>query len=259
MFYKKLNKTFIVALCLSGLLIAPTHSIASVTELATEVSTYQNSLTPFTATYKASIKGLSATLTRTLSNKEDGLWQLQNNASIFLATIKESSLLKVNQHRVEPLSYNYKNPLSSKKNSALQFDWQMKNVRDTNDRSAKPLPLKNNSYDKLSFQMQLRMDLMQKGKAYNNKTYHLVDKNRLKTYNVERLGEEQVTTPAGKFTAVKLKQFRPGKNKHTLIWLAKDWQYIILKLERFEDGKSENSLELQEAVINGKPLTTSNS
>ena len=238
--------------CLS-LLSLSFASQASVSDIDEEQpqTPQQTQFFPYQATYKANIKGLSATLTRTLSNKSDGLWQLENNASLFLAKIEESSLFKIHTTNIEPLSYHYKNPLSSKRNSNLQFDWAQRNVRDGNNA---PIKLKKNSFDKLGFQIQLRMDLIQQGDLFNNKTYHLVDKDRLKTYRVERLGEEMIKTDAGEFNTVKLKQFRPGKNKHTIIWLAKDWQYLIVRLERFEDGKSENSLQIQEATFNGKPL-----
>lgn len=251
----KTLKTLSLRSCLA-LLCFSLNSQASVTDISDNQTTTEETfqLSPYQATYKANIKGLSATLTRTLNNKSDGLWLLENNASLFLANIEESSLFKISQQNIEPLSYHYKNPLSSKRNSDLQFDWAQNNVRNGNNA---PLTLKKNSFDKLGFQMQLRMDLIRQGDSFKHKTYHLVDKDRLKTYRVERLSEENITTDVGEFKTVKLKQFRPGKNKHTIIWLATDWQYLIIRLERFEDGKSENSLQLKEANFNGKPLIAS--
>ncbi|MGK0441600.1 MAG: hypothetical protein ACJA0N_001400 [Pseudohongiellaceae bacterium] len=226
------------------------HSVPTLGPNFTDIN-----LRPYKAIYKADIKGLSATLTRSLDHRGDGLWQLQNDASVFFSTIKERCLLQITPQGIESLNYHYKNPLSSKRNSSLKFDWANNNVQDSHNKGT-ILNLKNNSYDKLSFQLQLRMDLIQQGQHFKSKQYHVVDKDRFKTYRVERVSEELIVTPAGTFKAIKLKQYRPGKNKHTFIWMAKDWQYIILRLERFKKGNREHSLELLEMKINGKAINT---
>lgn len=228
-------------------LSTPSASVAETNAAAKPItSAYQ-------ARYKAKIKGFSATIERSLKTKDDGLWQLSNNATMFLASIKETSLFKMADSQVTPLNYLYSNALSSKHNSELDFDWKNLIARDSKKKN-NSLTLSEHTFDKLSFQIQLRLDLIKEGSNFTDKSYNVIDKNRIKTYQVEKLGEEKLTTAAGTFATIKLKQYRPGKNKHTFIWLAKDWQYLILRLQRFENNSSGDSIELEKATLNGKRL-----
>ena len=209
-------------------------------------------LSPYTATYTSRLNGFSAELKRHLKKSDNNQWSLSNKSTILFSDFEERSSFFISDNRLKSINYHYKNPLSSKRNSSLRFDWENKKVTETKKKSSSPLDLSDETLDKLTFQVQLRLDLMNQGSNFKDKTYHLVEGNRLKLYTITYLGEETITTPAGTFTAAKIKQQRPGKDKHTLIWLAKDWQYFILKIERFEKEESRYKLELQSASLGGR-------
>ena len=207
------------------------------------------------AVYTGEYNGISAKLQQTLSAVSNIEWQMENKLSVFWMDLKEKARFAMVSQQLMPLTYSYDNPLSRKRNSELSFDHQSNTVFDKKH-SEKPLALKNNSFDTLSFQTKLRMDLL-KTPNFEQQVYHLVDRTRLKSYNIKKLGEEVIETPAGKFNAVKLEQRRGEHNKHTLIWLAKNWDYFVLRIQRIKDGKVAYQIDLKEATLGDtaiKPL-----
>jgi hypothetical protein len=98
----------------------------------------------------------------------------------------------------------------------------------------------------------LRYDLQVLGKP---NPYDIVDRKRLKQYRFELLGEELVETPIGKLNTVKLKRLRKeGSPRETIIWLAKDWDFLLTKIHQKENGKSYEII-LSEGELAGKPIT----
>ena len=213
----------------------------------------QTTLKPYQALYSIKVRGFSADMEQTLSKNNQQQWQLSSYASVLFADIKESATFSEVNNQITPHSYNYANQLSSKKNSQLVFNPEQQTVFD-GLHSQKDLPLPKNSYDRLSFQAQLYLDVINSA-GFTEKTYHLVDRNELKTYQVSKLAEETIATPLGTFNALKLKQSRSGRDDYTLIWLAKDWDYFLLRIKRITEDKKGYQLNLKSAIVDGKRLT----
>lgn len=210
-------------------------------------------LTPYTASYESKVKGVPTELKRSLKQTEDGHWSLKNKTSLLFADFTEQASFFVQKDYLKPIKYQYKNPMSKKRDSKLRFDWE-KNLVTESAKSTPPLTLKDGMLDKLTFQEQLRQDVMTLGNQFKERTYTLIDQGRTKTYNTRYEGEETITTPAGEFAAAKIKQYRSGKEKYTMIWLAKDWQYFIVRIELFEKGESRYKIALQSASIGGRKM-----
>ena len=220
-------------------------------------------LTPYQASYDAEIKGWSATLQRSLSalpGDANGQpqWQLRNQASIMLAGFEERSRFNFQQGQITPLRYEYDNHLSSKRSKTIQFDWQQQQLNTRKGKKSQQLPLagKGEVFDQLSYQLQLRLALMA-NPALQQISYTIADTGKFKQYHVKAIGEEWLQTPLGKIKTLKLEQHRSGKDRRTVIWLAPEWQYLIVRLQRFEGGQSEQLIALKEATMAGKKLAPS--
>jgi len=209
-------------------------------------------LSPYRASYRINYHNIGSTLKRQLKKSGDNRWQLSNSLELFLVGFNESSLLRLDNQQIVPLRYNFENELSSGRNSDLHFNWEAGTVTDpARNHSSK---LASNTLDSLSFQLQLRQDMITANGQLTDKVYQLAVGKRVKNYRVTLLGEENLTTPAGTFLASKLQQYRPGKNRYTTIWLAKEKQYFLLRLDRVENQQTTYSLELNKAMIDGLPL-----
>lgn len=204
----------------------------------------------FDATYETSYKFMSARGERKLDALPDGRWQMQNNARVLMVNVIERSSFKLVDGNVTSLTYDFINPLSEDRSLSLAFDWNENNA--TNLGSKIKIPLAPNVYDKLSYQVQMQMDVCANPDKFAGKDYTLVDRNKLKTYRVELVGREVSKTPSGMLSTIHLKQFRPDKRdgKDTQIWLAADWQCLLVRLDQF-DGGEMISLKLVKAKVNG--------
>lgn len=204
---------------------------------------------PFTATYKAKYRGISVTAIRSLETLENGLQRFSFNADSFLADLKENSDFSWSNDHIVPTAYLYeRGGLGRDRKAELLFDWNKMEV--VNNVQNKPwrMSIPEGALDKLSYQLQLRTDLI------NNRglrQYQVADGGKLKLYDFEIVGEETLDTRAGQFEVVKVRRLREQDAKRqTVIWFAKDWDYLVVRLQQEEDNKTYE-IDLVSASLDG--------
>ena len=85
--------------------------------------------------------------------------------------------------------------------------------------------------DRASLELVLARDLAQNKPRLN---YSVVDRGKLKQYNFQNLGNEQIQTPAGNFDATKVKVIRADTKRETVFWMAKELDYLPVKIRHRE-------------------------
>ena len=197
-------------------------------------------LSPFKATYQSEWDvgfSLSGEAVRKLAQLDNG-WQLSLKASALAASIDESSKLYFSPQGVRPEAYRYQRKVFGKKRSAaLDFDWNNNSVSNSVNDQPWQMEIPTGTLDKLSYQLQLRIDLIEDKTPLQ---YQVADGGRLKDYKFVREGQETVNTPAGEYQAVKVRRDRgPDSNRETWLWFAPELNYQLVKLLQTEkDGKS---------------------
>ncbi len=211
----------------------------------------------FKAIYKASFSGFDIKAVSQLSTLESGQKELRFEAKSWIAGIEEFSRFDWGQEGLIPARYEYhRTGLGRERHAILTFDWAENNV--TNNVQSKPwsMSVPDGSLDKLSAQLQLRLDLINQ-KALND--YQIADGGKLKTYTFEVLGEEIIETRLGKLNTVKvLRRQKTNSKRSTTLWLARDWDYIMVRLHREEkDGKhykiDVDSATVAQTIVTGIP------
>ncbi|GAA5316420.1 MAG: DUF3108 domain-containing protein [Candidatus Pelagadaptatus aseana] len=207
----------------------------------------------FSATYKANYNGIEIKATRSLT--ANGPKQTLNfTANSWLASIVEESLFEWGEHGyLIPQKYRYdRTGVGRERHALLTFDWDQRNVVNQVQDSKWKMDLPEIALDKLSYQLQLRKDLINSSPLG---PYQIADGGRLKTYEFEKIGESVIDTPMGKLNTVEIKRIRKKKNRTTHIWLAKDWDYLIVKIQQLEkDGKSYE-INIAQAVVDKQTVT----
>jgi hypothetical protein len=211
-------------------------------------------LQPFSAIYETNYGLLSARGERKLEPLADGQWKVQSNAHVMAFDLNENATFTPQNARLRPLKYNFENPFNKSRSMKLAFDWEKNSV--FNDIEKVTVPLAANAYDKLSYQVQLQLNVCANPDKYAGEDFQLVDRNKLKTYHVELVGREKLKTEVGTLNTIKLRQFRPDKRdgKDTQIWLAADWSCILVRLDQY-DKDDLYTLKFISAKINGKEVT----
>ena len=85
--------------------------------------------------------------------------------------------------------------------------------------------------DRASLELVLARDVaLNKAKL----SYSVVERGRKKQYNFQKLGNEKIQIPAGTFNTVKVKVQRAGGKRETTFWLAKETDYMPVKIRHRE-------------------------
>lgn len=204
---------------------------------------------PFVGTYETSYGVMSARGERRLDALPDGRWKMENHAKVLMVDVVEKSTFTLQAGHVNSLNYEFVNPLSKDRSYVLDFDWTANTATERTEKTV--VKLEPNVYDKLSYQLQMQMDVCASPDRFT-KDYTVVDRKRLKTYRVEFVRREPQKTESGILDTVHLRQYRPDKRdgKDTLIWLATDWNCLLVRLDQHE-GNDVISLKLVKAKVAG--------
>lgn len=170
-------------------------------------------------------------------------------AALFIKdTITERTTFTVDNSVIQPHDYLYDRKGGKRsRETRINFDWTEKSVSNPIDQRRWEVELPDGTQDKLSYQLQLMLDLQAGNTDFN---YPVADDDRLKEYRFTLLGEETIDTPMGKIETVKIKRERAADSKRkTTIWFAKSLRYLPVRIKQ---GKSEDKfITLEITAVEG--------
>lgn len=232
---------------LRALLFSASTLLSAATLAAEAPKTFDNE-------YKAKLYGFNVTVTNRLTKTEDGKYNLLFKADSMIGTITEQSHMQWNpkQQTISPLKYTYaRRSLGKDRNAELTFDWPNKTVTNNVQKTSWEMDIAQKVQDKLSYQLQMQQDLLNGHKDFE---YQIADGGRLKKYMFTTVGEELLETPLGKVNTVKIKRSREDNDRVTYAWLAKDWNYLLVRLQQEEKGDTY-TIYIHKAKVDGKDIT----
>jgi len=210
---------------------------------------------PYRVSYQAEYNfflPMTGTAVRELKQDLNGSWSLTNTVKSNLISIEESSRFNWVNNRPQPVSYRFEQKSVKNKQLWLDFDWQTFLASNTSDTKYPPYQIDAQVLDPLTYQLALRSDLV---KQKTELSYQVADKKRVDTYEFELLGEELMETPLGLLNTVKIIRKRePDSTRESVIWLAKDWNYLLVKIRQKERGNAF-FIVMQEGELDGQPIT----
>lgn len=228
-------------LILTGMIFASTLAVA-----AEAPKTFDNH-------YKAKLYGFNITVTNRLTQTANNQYELLFKFDSMVGTITETSKMQWDpvKQTVQPLHYLYKRRgLGKDRDADLSFDWNKKTVTNKVQKTTWEMDISQRVQDKLSYQIQLQQDLIN---GQKNFSYQIADGGRLKAYKFVTLGEEILDTPLGKVKTIKVKRSRESDERVTYAWLAKDWNYLLVRLQQEEKGNAY-TIHIHKASVDGKPI-----
>lgn len=203
--------------------------------------------------YKAKLYGFNITVTNRLTKTADNQYDLLFKAESFIGSITEESKMQWNptQQSISPLHYSYaRRGVGKSRTAELSFDWDKKSVTNNVQKTTWQMDIAQSVQDKLSYQIQMQQDLLN---GQKNFTYQIADGGRLKEYKFSTVGEEMLDTPLGKVNTVKIKRSRENDERVTYAWLAKDWNYLLVRLQQEEKGEAY-TIYIHKATLDGKAI-----
>lgn len=200
------------------------------------------SIPEYQATYTLKWQGMSVgksihTVTQKSPGKFSASVESKPNMAILPFDSFEKSDFVIQGQKNYPKLFEYRIKDKGKRKSGLiTFDETHKKILKTEGNRSEDLPFSAAIQDKITYIFQLQSDL--KNKHHKGPfTYITAEPKGIKTYTFHIMGTEQIQTAMGVIDTVKLEHISPNKKRRTLLWLAKDLQYLLIKLEQIQKGK----------------------
>lgn len=215
----------------------------AVASQATEISPLT-----YTASYALHYKGLRVgTSTHRITKTKDNHYIAESISSPLLKFLPfadaERSEFLIHDNQVQPLQYIFETKDHRRTLSGvLNFDWQNQRVDSKSQGLENNSPLPPNAQDKLSHFFQLRKDLILNKKKLE---YIIIAANQTKTYHFKILGEQNLKTSLGTLKTVVLEHISDDHKRRTQLWLAKDFDYLMVKLTQIRRGSPAMEATIQ--------------
>ena len=215
---------------------------------------------PFTAEYEAQYGGFKAKAERSLEISDNGQVEMKTLLRLkmlgkTISTIKEQSVLDPDAltGELKLAAYSFIQTGLGKRSRYISFDWENGQAKADIGNDHYEIPLEFSVADNLSAYLELRNQLVAGKKDI---IFPAIDKGKLEEYHFKVIGEEDVKTSLGLLRSVKIERVRePGSNRSTIIWLAPDWDCLLVKLEQQEKDSRGIRLELKHATVKGISVT----
>ncbi|MGK0474662.1 MAG: hypothetical protein ACJAYV_000307 [Oleispira sp.] len=211
----------------------------------------------FTADYNATWTGgwfpINVDAQRSLRYQEDGSAVLTFEADSAIAGLEETSTFRFLDNTIQPLQYRYlRTGLFKEPDRNQLFSWQQKNIINGDDQTIFEGHWHDQVQDNLSYNLQASIDLKQ-GKTQF--TYPVFDRKKIKEFKFQMVGFETLNTQVGNIRTVKVEQIEKKKDKKkTYIWFAKDYEFLLVRLQQKQKDGQMYQIDLTAANINGKTL-----
>jgi len=213
-------------------------------------------LHPFSASYTADWKQLpmSGSAERSLTKNDNGSWTLNFKASMMIASLTETSVIRFDKDALQPVSYTFeRGGLGKTKKINLDFDQTAKKVTGFENKDPVNVALQSGMLDKSTYQLALQRDVAAGKKSMS---YNVVEGTDVDTYDFRVIGPEKVQTKVGSIDAIKVERVRdPTQSKRiTQMWFAKDQGGILVALRQVETDGKEYNIMLQDGTVDGKAV-----
>lgn len=242
---KKIIFSLITALTLSLVLSLPAWSSS------TSILTNSNLPPEFEASYEihkgsirvgemeVSLKRVGDELIYESKTKPVGM------AAFFLGDqiINDRAVLKLINNSYRTIEFNHEMQDKKKnRNEHYIFDWDNNKASVKYKDESKVLDIPEHTFDNYSAQLLL---MREPETETSTNTYSVISKGRLKEYKYQLETTELISTKVGNFDANKYVRKKDNDKKTTYLgWYAEKLNYIPVKLDKFENGKLDISIQI---------------
>ena len=142
--------------------------------------------------------------------------------------LSETSQGKISSDKVLPESY-IRETDKKNKNYTLFFDRKNNSVQRTDVDSGYQQDMESDTYDKLSYQAQMMIDLG--AISPGGLTYDIGSQKKIVKYKITLVGKKEISSPAGTFQTVIVNRKDPNSSKETTVYCASELNWLPVRIE----------------------------
>lgn len=206
-------------------------------------------LIEYYAEYQVSRKGeVHGEATRQLSKVAENTYTVRYKSDIewmiFSDVRTEESLFEVHNNQVQPLHYSMKREgTGPDKDYRVKFNREDKTIHSNQQKYPLDVKWLAQQQDHLSYQVQLRHDLMAGKRKFS---YPIIDKKgNQRSYDFAVVGEEMITLPFGNINTIKVKRLYDDSDRQAIAWFAPEYNHMLVKMFKGKDGMEQFQIELK--------------
>ena len=208
--------------------------------------------TGFELTYKIKAYGIAVgEMQISLTETDDADIYIYKNRTRALGLAKafrsgvmsETSRFRVTPAGLVPIQYDLDDSTDDPDDDThIAFDWNAGVADSLYEGEQRDIEIDPGTLDRMSADLAVILDL----RAGNGpERYQMVHRNALRVYEFEYLGEEEVKTPAGKFSTVKYRRQRAGSKRSGIIWFSPALCFHVVQVESRKNDKRTSIAKLQ--------------
>lgn len=214
------------------------RALALVLLFTTQLACTATTLPPYEAAYTTKLRGIKITGTRKFENTGENRYKVSWKAKALWMRLNEWSEFELVNGEVRPLSYHYtRQGLGSDRPIHIYFDYDNNQINASKGKDKYQFALQPGTLDKLSYQVQMQIDLLERPQA-KNLAYTVANHDRLKKYAFTYQQTDIIDTQLGEVEALLFKR-RKNEKKSTEIWLSPLQYYLPVKIQQTE-GKDKS-------------------
>ncbi len=209
---------------------------------------------PFTAYYDARFQGFKADAEISLTQLDATEYLANSTIKIRLfgaavSTIRESSHFEWLNDRPQPYQYEYSQSGLGGRSRSVNFDWQNNLAVARVKNESIELSLAGSTLDELSMYSFIKQEI---NRGNNDIIFSVVNRNKIEEYRYQTIGEEEVITESGVFSAIKVERIRENSSRLTQLWFATNHDMLLIKLFQRDPDGDEFEITLSSAQVNGE-------
>jgi hypothetical protein len=163
--------------------------------------------------------------------------------------MSETSRFRVTPAGLVPIQYDLDDSTDNPDDDThIAFDWTAGIADSLYEGERRDIEIEPGTLDRMSADLAVILDL-QAGNGPER--YQMVHRNALRVYEFEYLGEEEVKTPAGRFSTVKYRRQRPGSKRSGIIWFSPALCYHVVQVESLKNDKRTSIVKIMAHSIQG--------
>ena len=194
--------------------------------------------------YRSRFEGFGVTTTRSLTRLDDGTYLFRIESSHFLAKLDERSHFRItDEGEYQSLEHVMtRRVLGVRRVERTEFDWENSVVTFERRGEQSEMPLETGYTDRTLYTYLMELDLAE---GMEMPSYRVVDRNRVRDFTFEVLGEEQLRIDGEELTTLKLRRVTDDDSRETLVWFAPSMDYRLVQIVHTEDDGSEYEMYIE--------------
>lgn len=236
-------------LCCIALVLTSQISLVLANDAA-NTNTEQYVIQPFTAKYNLiRSSDIVGTATRKLEylTTEQAKYSYKTDIEwlIFSDIRQETSIVKLDLHKVTPMQYNFQREGTGRdKSYAWQYNIADNTAKNLKDKTELNIDFPINIQDKLSYHLQNRLNLIQHPEQKLFVYPVISHSGKIKNYVYQYDGEDDLMLPYGLVKTIRLKREVIEKKKVTYAWFAPELNYLLVKIQQIKSGVEQFEAQL---------------